>query len=111
MNQEITFLTLFARLFGGTLRRHVRWIEQRIRFAAAAILNRIRLIVLLNLGRISSYVVIGLLVGLVGAGRHFLGRHARGSKRFVYCRQCFAAFARSAVCRYFDCRNQNRRHR
>ena len=29
-------------------------------------LNRIGLIVLLNLGRISSYVVIGLLVGLVG---------------------------------------------
>ena len=44
----------------------MRRIEQRIRFAAAATFNRIGLIVLLNLGRISSYVVIGLLVGLVG---------------------------------------------
>lgn len=48
------------------MRRYVRRIEQRICFAAAPHLNRIGLIVLLNLGRISSYVVIGLLVGLVG---------------------------------------------
>lgn len=68
MNQEITFLTLFLLgFFGGT---HCVGMCGGLSSAFALQLpphlNRIGLIVLLNLGRISSYVVIGLLVGLVG---------------------------------------------
>lgn len=68
MNQEITFLTLFLLgFFGGT---HCIGMCGGLSSAFALQLpphlNRIGLIVLLNLGRISSYVVIGLLVGLVG---------------------------------------------
>ncbi len=68
MNQEITFLTLFLLgFFGGT---HCVGMCGGLSSAFALQLpphlNRIALIVLLNLGRISSYVVIGLLVGLVG---------------------------------------------
>ena len=68
MNQEITFLTLFcSAFFGGT---HCVGMCGGLSSAFALQLpphlNRIGLIVLLNLGRISSYVVIGLLVGLVG---------------------------------------------
>ena len=68
MNQEITFFTLFLLgFFGGT---HCVGMCGGLSSAFALQLpphlNRIGLIVLLNLGRISSYVVIGLLVGLVG---------------------------------------------
>ena len=68
MNQEFTFLTLFLLgFFGGT---HCVGMCGGLSSAFALQLpphlNRIGLIVLLNLGRISSYVVIGLLVGLVG---------------------------------------------
>lgn len=68
MNQEITFLTLFLLgFFGGT---HCVGMCGGLSSAFALQLpphlNRIGLIILLNLGRISSYVVIGLLVGLVG---------------------------------------------
>ena len=68
MNQEITFLTLFLLgFFGGT---HCVGMCGGLSSAFALQLpphlNRIGLIVLLNLGRISSYVVIGLLVGLIG---------------------------------------------
>ena len=68
MNQEITFLTLFLLgFFGGT---HCVGMCGGLSSAFALQLpphlNRIGLIALLNLGRISSYVVIGLLVGLVG---------------------------------------------
>ena len=68
MNQEITFLTLFLLgFFGGT---HCVGMCGGLSSAFALQLpphlNRIGLIVLLNLGRTSSYVVIGLLVGLVG---------------------------------------------
>ena len=68
MNQEITFLTLFLLgFFGGT---HCVGMCGGLSSAFALQLpphlNRIGLIVLLNLGRISSYVIIGLLVGLVG---------------------------------------------
>ena len=68
MNQEITFLTLFLLgFFGGT---HCVGMCGGLSSAFALQLpphlNRLGLIVLLNLGRISSYVLIGLIVGLVG---------------------------------------------
>jgi len=68
MNQEITFLTLFLLgFFGGT---HCVGMCGGLSSAFALQLpphlHRIGLLVLLNLGRSSSYVVIGLLVGLGG---------------------------------------------
>ncbi|OFN27715.1 hypothetical protein HMPREF2600_02710 [Neisseria sp. HMSC077D05] len=68
MNYDITFFTLFLLgFFGGT---HCVGMCGGLSSAFALQLpphlNRLGLIVLLNLGRISSYVLIGLIVGLVG---------------------------------------------
>lgn len=68
MNYDITFFTLFLLgFFGGT---HCIGMCGGLSSAFALQLpphlNRLGLIVLLNLGRISSYVLIGLIVGLVG---------------------------------------------
>ena len=68
MNYDITFFTLFLLgFFGGT---HCVGMCGGLSSAFALQLpphlNRLGLIVLLNLGRISSYVLIGLFVGLVG---------------------------------------------
>lgn len=68
MNYNITFFTLFLLgFFGGT---HCVGMCGGLSSAFALQLpphlNRLGLIVLLNLGRISSYVLIGLIVGLVG---------------------------------------------
>ena len=68
MNYDITFFTLFLLgFFGGT---HCVGMCGGLSSACALQLpphlNRLGLIVLLNLGRISSYVLIGLIVGLVG---------------------------------------------
>lgn len=68
MNYDITFFTLFLLgFFGGT---HCVGMCGGLSGAFALQLpphlNRLGLIVLLNLGRISSYVLIGLIVGLVG---------------------------------------------
>ena len=68
MNYDITFFTLFLLgSFGGT---HCVGMCGGLSSAFALQLpphlNRLGLIVLLNLGRISSYVLIGLIVGLVG---------------------------------------------
>ena len=68
MNYDITFFTLFLLgFFGGT---HCVGMCGGLSTAFALQLpphlNRLGLIVLLNLGRISSYVLIGLIVGLVG---------------------------------------------
>lgn len=68
MNYDITFFTLFLLgFFGGT---HCAGMCGGLSSAFALQLpphlNRLGLIVLLNLGRISSYVLIGLIVGLVG---------------------------------------------
>ena len=68
MNYSITFFTLFLLgFFGGT---HCVGMCGGLSSAFALQLpphlNRLGLIVLLNLGRISSYVLIGLIVGLVG---------------------------------------------
>ena len=68
MNYDITFFTLFLLgFFGGT---HCVGLCGGLSSAFALQLpphlNRLGLIVLLNLGRISSYVLIGLIVGLVG---------------------------------------------
>lgn len=68
MNYDITFFTLFLLgFFSGT---HCVGMCGGLSSAFALQLpphlNRLGLIVLLNLGRISSYVLIGLIVGLVG---------------------------------------------
>lgn len=68
MNYDITFFTLFLLgFFGGT---HCVGMCGGLSSAFALQLpphlNRLGLIVLLNLGRLSSYVLIGLIVGLVG---------------------------------------------
>lgn len=68
MNYDITFFTLFLLgFFGGT---HCVGMCGGLSSAFALQLpphlNRLGLIALLNLGRISSYVLIGLIVGLVG---------------------------------------------
>lgn len=68
MNYDITFFTLFLLgFFGGT---HCVGMCGGLSSAFALQLpphlNRLGLIVILNLGRISSYVLIGLIVGLVG---------------------------------------------
>lgn len=68
MNYNITFFTLFLLgFFGGT---HCVGMCGGLSSAFALQLpphlNRLGLIVLLNLGRISSYVLIGLIVGPVG---------------------------------------------
>ena len=68
MNYDITFFTLFLLgFFGGT---HCVGMCGGLSSAFALQLpphlNRLGLIVLLNLGRISSYVLIGLIVGLGG---------------------------------------------
>ena len=68
MNYDITFFTMFLLgFFGGT---HCVGMCGGLSSAFALQLpphlNRLGLIVLLNLGRISSYVLIGLIVGLVG---------------------------------------------
>ena len=68
MNYDITFFTLFLLgFFGGT---HCVGMCGGLSSAFALQLpphlNRLGLIVLLNLGRISSYVLIVLIVGLVG---------------------------------------------
>ena len=68
MNYDITFFTLFLLgFFGGT---HCvgmcGGVSRAFALQLPPHLNRLGLIVLLNLGRISSYVLIGLIVGLVG---------------------------------------------
>ena len=68
MNYDITFFTLFLLgFFGGT---HCvgmcGWLSSAFALLLPPHLNCLGLIVLLNLGRISSYVLIGLIVGLVG---------------------------------------------
>ena len=68
MNYDITFFTLFLLgFFGGTQCVGMcGGLSSAFALQLPPHLNRLGLIVLLNLGRISSYVLIGLIVGLVG---------------------------------------------
>ena len=67
MNYDITFFTLFLLgFFGGTHCVGMCGLSSAFALQLPPHLNRLGLIVLLNLGRISSYVLIGLIVGLVG---------------------------------------------
>lgn len=108
MNQEITFLTLFLLGFfwRNALRRYVWRLEQRFCFAAAAPFKPNRADCIVELGTHQQLCRHWPSGRLGRAGRHFLGRYARSSKRFVYCRQCLAAFARAVSCRYFDRRTK-----
>ena len=68
MNGDITLLTLFLLGFfgGGHCVGMCGGLSSAIALQLPPGLNRAGLIVLLNLGRISSYVFIGLLVGAIG---------------------------------------------
>ena len=67
MNGDITLLTLFLLgFFGGGHCVGMCGLSSAFALQLPPGLNRTGLIVLLNLGRISSYVFIGLLVGAIG---------------------------------------------
>ncbi len=68
MNGDITLLTLFLLGFfgGGHCVGMCGGLSSAFALQLPPGLNRVGLIVLLNLGRISSYVFIGLLVGAIG---------------------------------------------
>lgn len=68
MNGDITLLTLFLLGFfgGGHCVGMCGGLSSAFALQLPPVLNRAGLIVLLNLGRISSYVFIGLLVGAIG---------------------------------------------
>ena len=68
MNGDITLLTLFLLGFfgGGHCVGMCGGLSSAFALQLPPGLNRAGLIVLLNLGRISSYVIIGLLVGAIG---------------------------------------------
>ena len=68
MDENLTFLTLFLLGFfgGGHCVGMCGGLSSAFALQLPPGLNRAGLIVLLNLGRISSYVFIGLLVGAIG---------------------------------------------
>lgn len=68
MNGDITLLTLFLLGFfgGGHCAGMCGGLSSAFALQLPPNLNRFGLIVLLNFGRISSYVLIGLIVGLLG---------------------------------------------
>ena len=68
MDENLTFLTLFLLGFfgGGHCVGMCGGLSSAFALQLPPNLNRFGLIVLLNLGRVSSYVLIGFLVGLIG---------------------------------------------
>ncbi len=68
MNNEITLLTLFLLGFfgGGHCAGMCGGLSSAFVLQLPPNLNRAGLIILLNLGRVGSYVLIGLILGLVG---------------------------------------------
>ena len=68
MDENLTFLTLFLLGFfgGGHCVGMCGGVSSAFALQLPPNLNRFGLIVLLNLGRVSSYVLIGFLVGLIG---------------------------------------------